>query len=84
MYVIRYKKSIEKDLRKLPRTVREMVVEKILTLAEQPRPHGVTKLRGQANLYRIRHTEYRAVYEIRDSELVVVVVKIAHRREVYR
>jgi mRNA interferase RelE/StbE len=84
MYEILYVKAVEKELRKLDTSIRKAIVKKILSLAQTPRPQGVTKLRGSGNLYRIRHTEYRVVYEIRDNELIVLVVKVAHRREVYR
>lgn len=84
MYAIRYKQSVEKDLRKLSRVMREAVVVKILALAQNPRPNGVTKLRSKGHLYRIRHSDYRIVYEIRDNELIIVVIKIAHRRDVYK
>jgi mRNA interferase RelE/StbE len=84
MYDILYVKAVEKELRKLDASIRKAIVKKILALAQTPRPNGVTKLRGSESLYRIRHTDYRIVYEIRDNELIVLVVKVAHRREVYR
>ncbi len=84
MYQIIYVKPVEKELRKLDASIRKAIVKKILALAETPRPQGVTQLHGSNNLYRIRHADYRVVYEIRDSNLIVLVIKVAHRREVYR
>jgi mRNA interferase RelE/StbE len=53
-------------------------------LAENPRPHGVESLAGEKGLYRIRASDYRIVYQIRDDALLVLIVRIGHRREVYR
>jgi mRNA interferase RelE/StbE len=53
-------------------------------LGENPRPPGCVKLAGPDPLYRIRSGDYRIIYQIRDSELLVVVVAIGHRREIYR
>jgi len=53
-------------------------------LTRNPRPHGVKKLSGEQNLYRIRAGDYRIIYQIRDKELVVLVLKLGHRRDVYR
>jgi mRNA interferase RelE/StbE len=84
MYTILYKKSVEKDLRKLPAAHREIIILKIQALATDPRPSSITKLRGASNLYRIRHTDYRIIYQLNDDELIVLVVKVGHRREIYR
>jgi mRNA interferase RelE/StbE len=84
MYVVLYRKSVDKDLRKLPKTHRKAVVQKIQTLADDPRPAGVVKLRGSDDLYRMRHTEYRIIYRLSDGELTVLVIKAGHRREIYR
>lgn len=60
------------------------LVEAIDKLAENPRPRGCKKLAGRYDLYRIRVGRYRVVYAIRDEVLVVVIVAIGHRRDVYR
>lgn len=83
-YRILYVKPVEKELRRLDATTRKRVVRNILALADNPRPRGVVKLSGIDNLYRIRRGAYRIIYEIRDGELIVLVVKVAHRRDVYR
>ena len=84
MYSILYKKSVEKDLRKLPKSVLTAVIKKIQTLAKNPQPNGSVKLRGSTNLYRVRHSDYRIIYSINGDELVILVIKVAHRKDVYR
>ena len=84
MYTILYKKSVEKDLRKLALAPRKVIIMKIQALADNPHPAGVTKLRGSSNLFRIRHTDYRIIYQINDNQLMIMVIKVGHRREVYR
>lgn len=56
----------------------------MLTLAENQRPNGVTKLSGVDHVYRIRVGDYRIVYEIQDATIVVTIIRVRHRREVYR
>ena len=84
MYNILYKKSVEKELRKLPKSTLTAIVSKIQKLAENPKPNGSVKLRGATNLYRIRFSDYRIIYRINDGELVIIVIKVANRRDVYR
>lgn len=69
---------------RLPKTLRDRIMAAINALAPNPRPPGVQKLRDDNNLYRIRVGDYRIIYQIIDQEVVVVVVRIGHRREVYR
>lgn len=82
-YKLVFKKSVEKDLRAFPRQDVRRVLRRIRDLADEPRPHGCEKLSGKER-YRVRQGVYRILYEIRDEELVVSVVKVGHRREVYR
>ena len=84
IYVIEYKKSVEKELRKLPSTQLKSIVAKIRTLATNPHPEGSVKLRGSSDLFRIRHADYRVIYQIQNEKLTILVVKVGHRREVYR
>lgn len=83
-YRIEYRKSVDKEVRKLPETVRRAVVMAVLALGDDPYPNGVTKLRGSERTYRIRQGDYRIIYEIHDSYLVIEVIKVGHRRDVYR
>jgi mRNA interferase RelE/StbE len=63
---------------------RQRIVASILALAEEPRPMGCEKLAGQEDRYRIRVGRFRIVYSIADAELVVLVVRVADRKDVYR
>jgi mRNA interferase RelE/StbE len=82
-YELLFRKSVAKDLRELPKTDVRRILQRIRSLADDPRPPGCEKLSGQER-YRLRHGIYRIVYEIDDSILTVLVVKIGHRRDVYR
>lgn len=82
-YELAFKKSVAKDLRVLPKNDIKRLMQRIRALADEPRPVGCEKLSGQER-YRIRQGAYRIVYAIEDRRLTVVVVKIAHRRDVYR
>ena len=81
-YKITIKRSAAKELEKITLPDRKRIVQKIRDLATEPRPLGCKKLSGQEK-YRIRQGDYRILYEIRDDELIVAVVKIGHRRDVY-
>ncbi len=68
----------------LPRKAQARLDLQIEALAANPRPHGVKKLSGEENLYRIRWGDYRVVYQVREKDRIVLIAKIGHRREVYR
>jgi len=78
------KPSAEKQLDRLPANVRRRVVAALEDLRHDPRPPGCVKLTGKPELWRIRVGVYRVVYEIRDVELTILVVRIVHRKDVYR
>lgn len=82
-YKITFKKSVAKDLSAIPKADIEKILAKINTLADNPQTEGAIKLSGQA-LYRIRQGLYRIIYEIKDNELVVQVIKVGHRSDVYK
>lgn len=82
-YEVVFKRSVAKDLRAFPKDDIKRVMERIHSLAEDPRPPGCEKLSGLER-YRLRQGSYRIVYEIEDTRLVVLVVKVGHRRDVYR
>lgn len=82
-YEIVFKKSVAKDLRAFPKADVRRIMHRIRLLAGDPRPSGCEKLSGQEK-YRVRQGVYRIVYEIEDQRLLVLVVKIGHRRDVYR
>ncbi|MGF1646104.1 MAG: type II toxin-antitoxin system RelE/ParE family toxin [Kineosporiaceae bacterium] len=81
---VRYDPRVAKDLRKLDRTVARRIAAAVDELASQPRPAGVRRLTGATDLWRIRVGDYRVVYTVRDAELLVLVVRVAHRKQVYR
>jgi mRNA interferase RelE/StbE len=82
-YELRFKTSVAKDMRDVPKTDLRRILERIEALRDDPRPIGSEKLSAQER-YRIRQGNYRILYEILDLEVIVEVVKIGHRREVYR
>lgn len=83
-YAVLYKPSAEKSLRKLPTGVQKRIVAATDALTDNPRPHGCVKLAGADNLWRIRVGVYRVVYTIQDEKLIVLVVRIGHRGDIYR
>ena len=83
-FAIEYAPQALKELTKLDKTVARRVVKAINALGGNPRPSGTRALVGYTNLWRIRGGNYRIVYTIRDSELVVLALRIAHRSDVYR
>ena len=82
-YKIIFKKSVAKDLRVIPKNDIQKILKKIDYLADNPRGEGCIKLSGKEN-YRVRQGLYRIVYEIKDGLLVVNVIKVAHRSQVYK
>ena len=82
-YELVFKKSVAKDLREFPKAEVKRILQRIRLLADDPRPPGCEKLSGQER-YRLRQGVYRIVYEIDDNVLIVLVVKIGHRKGVYR
>lgn len=82
-YRIEIKKSAAKELQKIAQKDRKRIIEKIRNLSSDPTPVGSKKLSG-GNKYRVRQGDYRILYEIFESTVTIVVVRIAHRRDVYR
>jgi len=82
-YRVFFKRSVEKDFTSIPKKDVKRILNRIKMLEEDPRPPGCEKLTGQAR-YRLRQGRYRIVYSIQDDEVTVWVVKIGHRKEIYR
>ena len=82
-YRLLIKPSAAKELETLPPKDRKRIATKIQQLASEPRPAGTEKLSGQEK-YRLRQGNYRILYSVDDAQLAVVIVKIGHRRDVYR
>ena len=82
LYKINIKKDAEKELKSLHKQDLKRIVEKIQSLASNPRPMGCQKLKGDEG-YRVRQGDFRVVYHISDAEKIVRIIRIGHRREVY-
>jgi mRNA interferase RelE/StbE len=82
-YEILFKESVWKDLKKIPKRELKKIWSRVEKLGNDPRPMGCEKLTGE-ELYRIRQGNYRIVYSIQDNELTVWVIKVGHRKDVYR
>ncbi|MHC1788515.1 type II toxin-antitoxin system RelE family toxin [Solidesulfovibrio sp.] len=82
-YAVIIKPSAEKEIRKLPDCARAPILSAIKALAGDPRPHGCKKLTARVG-YRFRVGNYRIIYDIQDSKLIIEVLKIADRKEVYK
>ena len=81
-YSLVFKKSVAKDLRSIPNKDVRRILKCIESLQDNPRAEGCIKLSGQ-EWYRIRQGNYRVVYEIKDEELIILVIKVGHRSDVY-
>ena len=82
-YDLRVRPSVAKDLRGIPRADVVRILDRIEALRDDPRPPGAEKLSAQER-YRVRQGNYRILYTVADAELTVEVVKVGHRRDVYR
>jgi len=83
-YKVELTRSAEKDLRRVDRSKLPSIYSELEKLSSDPRPAGVRKLAGADRTYRVRLGDYRIVYEIEGEMLVVLVIRIAHRKDVYR
>lgn len=82
-YEILFKESVWKDLKKVSKSDLKRILSRVEKLGDDPRPTGCEKLTGE-ELYRVRQGNYRIVYSIQDNELTVWVIKVGHRKDVYR
>ena len=82
-YNIRFSESVHKDIKKIPQHDVKKILKSIDSLAIESHPYGCKKLKGQEN-YRIRQGNYRIIYSIRDVELIILILTIGHRKDVYR
>ena len=82
-YSLYFKESVQKDFEGIPKKELRKILNRIRSLAGDPRPQGCEKLTGQ-NRYRVRQGRYRIVYAVQDEELKVIVVKVVHIKDIYR
>ncbi|MCK5805009.1 MAG: type II toxin-antitoxin system RelE/ParE family toxin [Lentisphaeria bacterium] len=82
-YSIFFRKSVERDLSRIPKRELARLMERIQALTTDPRPRGCEKLSGRER-YRVRQGRYRVIYSVQDEELTVWIVKVGHRKDVYR
>ncbi len=82
-YEIYFKESVWKDIKDIPKKELQKILKKIEGLSEDPRPIGCEKLTSQ-DRYRLRFGKYRIVYSVQDTDLTVWIVKVGHRKDVYR
>lgn len=83
-YTIKFRPAVEKDLRHLPRKELIRIKKKIESLAENLPDCAITKMKGNNNFHKIRVGDYRIIYEIHNDTLVILVVKIGHRKDIYK
>lgn len=84
MYSVEVTPHAEFQIKALPKKEQAKILKRAYKLAEEPRPAGVKKLKGTDSLYRIRQGDWRIVYTIEDDRLLILVVKVGHRKDVYR
>ncbi|MDP9410278.1 MAG: type II toxin-antitoxin system RelE/ParE family toxin [Actinomycetota bacterium] len=82
-YRVLIRRKAQRQLDKIRREDRQRIIEAVFGLADDPRPRGTRSLRGQPG-YRLRVGDYRAIYEVDDEALVVTILAVGHRRDVYR
>ena len=83
-YNVELTRTAEKQLRRIAKRDRNRMVEAIRGLADSPRPHGARKLQGYDDVYRIRVGRSRVVYEVFDDRVIVIVLKVGHRKDIYK
>ena len=82
-YIVDIAKHAQRQMRNLPPQLQQRLLNRITALGDHPRPTGATKLTGPKDLYRIRVGEYRVIYTVKDDVLLVLVVSVGHRSEIY-
>lgn len=83
-YQVLFEKKYTKDLKHVHPSYHKTILEAVLSLGENPRPIGYIKLKGYEDLYRIRLGPYRIIYTVQDDKLIVLVLEIGDRKEIYR
>lgn len=84
MYKVKIAKKAQKEFKKIPGIYQRKISKAIKELAETPMPSSVKKMHGATNRYRIRVADYRIIYDVDGGEMVILVIKVGHRQQVYR
>ena len=82
-YSLFFKESVQKDFDGIPKKDLRRILSRVKSFADEPRPQGCEKLTGQ-DRYRLRQGRYRIVYVVQDEQRIVTVVKVGHRKDIYR
>jgi mRNA interferase RelE/StbE len=83
-YAVKFTPAAERQIKDFDKPIQRQILTRIANLADNPRPNGVEKMKGEENLYRIRLGNYRILHTINDKHLLVLIVKVGDRKEVYR
>lgn len=83
-YTVKIASKAQKELKKVSPPYQKNIIRAIKELALNPMPVGVKKLKGQASQYRVRVADYRIIYEIHGMEMIVLIVKVGHRKSIYK
>lgn len=83
-YKVEFAPAAARQIKKLPAVIQKRIIRLLEKLETNPRPSGANKLADKENLYRLPAGDYRIIYQIQDKVLLILVVKVGHRREVYR
>ncbi|MGI2029115.1 type II toxin-antitoxin system RelE family toxin [Endozoicomonas acroporae] len=83
-YALRWKRSALKELQKLPGATVSRLVALAESLVDQPYPSGCRKLAGTEHTYRVRAGNYRLVYQVHNGQLIIEIVRVGHRKDIYR
>lgn len=83
-YRITFTPRAERDLEALPKVEQERIARRIDALSAEPRPAGAKKLKGEGGFFRLRVADYRIIYTIHDRVVTVAIIRIGHRRDIYR
>ena len=83
-YQVELTPAAQRQLKSFDKQIQRQLIARVTKLADNPRPNGVEKMEGEEDLYRIRSGNYRIIYTINDKQLLVLIVRIGDRKEVYR
>jgi len=84
MYIIQIRKKALKEIKDISPPYKQNIINAINNLADNPRPQGCKKLKGEEELYRIRIGDYRVVYSIEDKIKIVEIIRVEHRKDIYK